>query len=123
MEPLRLAAIDIGTNTIKLLVAAVEHGALTALHEDSRTTRLGEGVAKTKRLTGEALERTAEEVGRRVRQTMQEISGSQPEELPPAEDIRVVRKKLKSAQREFRKMDRAKPAKQFIKGTGDSNRL
>ena len=59
MEPLRLAAIDIGTNTLKLLVAAVEHGALTALHEDSRTTRLGEGVAKTKRLTGEALERTA----------------------------------------------------------------
>ncbi len=59
MEPLRLAAIDIGTNTIKLLVAAVESGVLRALHEDSQTTRLGEGVAKTKRLTAEAMERTA----------------------------------------------------------------
>ena len=59
MEPLRLAAIDIGTNTIKLLVAAVEDGALAPLHEDSRTTRLGEGVAKTRRLTAEAMERTA----------------------------------------------------------------
>ncbi|MBI5688365.1 MAG: Ppx/GppA family phosphatase [Verrucomicrobia bacterium] len=54
----RLAAIDIGTNTIKLLVAAVEGGTLTALHEDSQTTRLGEGVSSTKRLTPEAIERT-----------------------------------------------------------------
>lgn len=54
----RLAAIDIGTNTIKLLVAAVEGGVLTALHEDSQMTRLGEGVSQTKRLTPEAIERT-----------------------------------------------------------------
>ncbi|MCX6910692.1 MAG: Ppx/GppA phosphatase family protein [Verrucomicrobia bacterium] len=59
MTASRLAAIDIGTNTIKLLVAAVEAGTLTALHEDSQTTRLGEGVSKTKRLTPEAIERTA----------------------------------------------------------------
>jgi len=59
MTPSRLAAIDIGTNTIKLLVAAVEAGTLIALHEDSQTTRLGEGVAKTKQLTAEAIERTA----------------------------------------------------------------
>lgn len=51
------------------------------------------------------LESAAEEVGRRVRRTMQEISGNQPEALPPAGDIKVVRKKLKSAQRVFRKMD------------------
>jgi exopolyphosphatase/guanosine-5'-triphosphate,3'-diphosphate pyrophosphatase len=54
----RLASIDIGTNTIKLLVAAVDNGALTTLHEDSRTTRLGEGVATTKRLAPDAIERT-----------------------------------------------------------------
>lgn len=54
----RLAAIDIGTNTIKLLVAAVEVDAITALHEDSQTTRLGEGVATTKRLAPAAIERT-----------------------------------------------------------------
>ncbi len=88
-----------------------------------RITQTEAKIRKESRRGQQALERTAEEVGRRVRQTMQEISGNQPEELPPAEDIRVVRKKLKSAQREFRKMDRAKPAKQIIKGTGDSNRL
>ena len=59
MTPDRLAAIDIGTNTVKLLVAAVEDGALAALYEESRTTRLGEGVAKTRQLTAEAIERTA----------------------------------------------------------------
>ncbi|MFA5192439.1 MAG: Ppx/GppA phosphatase family protein [Verrucomicrobiia bacterium] len=55
----RLAAIDIGTNTIKLLVAATKDGALAALHEDSQTTRLGENVSATKRLAPEAIERTA----------------------------------------------------------------
>ena len=35
MTPDRLAAIDIGTNTIKLLVAVVKDGALTALYEDA----------------------------------------------------------------------------------------
>jgi exopolyphosphatase / guanosine-5'-triphosphate,3'-diphosphate pyrophosphatase len=58
MEPLRLAAIDIGTNTIKLLVAAVDAGGIVALHENSQTTRLGEGVAQTKRLAPAAIERT-----------------------------------------------------------------
>ena len=55
-----------------------------------------------------SLETTAEEVGRRVRHTMEEISGNRPEELSPAQDIKVVRKKLKSAHREFRKLDRPK---------------
>ncbi len=59
MTPDRLAAIDIGTNTIKLLVAAVDARALIALYEDSQTTRLGEGVSKTKQLTPEAIERTS----------------------------------------------------------------
>jgi exopolyphosphatase/guanosine-5'-triphosphate,3'-diphosphate pyrophosphatase len=58
MEPTRLAAIDIGTNTIKLLVAAFDGRQLVALHEDSQTTRLGERVAETKRLAPEAIERT-----------------------------------------------------------------
>jgi len=58
MEPVRLAAIDIGTNTIKLLVAAFDGRQCVALHEDSQTTRLGERVAQTKRLAPEAIERT-----------------------------------------------------------------
>jgi exopolyphosphatase/guanosine-5'-triphosphate,3'-diphosphate pyrophosphatase len=55
----RLAALDIGTNTVKLLVVARDGGKLTPLLEDSQTTRLGEGVDKTARLLPEAIERTA----------------------------------------------------------------
>ena len=43
------------------------------------------------------LERTAEDVGREVRRTMVKISGRRPEELPAAEDIKEVHKKLKSS--------------------------
>jgi exopolyphosphatase / guanosine-5'-triphosphate,3'-diphosphate pyrophosphatase len=39
-----VAAIDQGTNTTRLLVAAVENGRLEELHRETRITRLGEGV-------------------------------------------------------------------------------
>ncbi len=55
-----------------------------------------------------ALERTAENVGRKVRHTMIEISGKRPENLPPAEDIKQVHKKLKSSHREIKKLDKSK---------------
>ena len=51
------------------------------------------------------LETAAETVGRRVRQTMVKTSGSRPESLPPAEDIKEVHKKLKFANRGMRKLD------------------
>jgi DNA-damage-inducible protein D len=72
-----------------------------------RITQTEAKIRNERRRGQPALENAAEEVGRRVRRTMQEISGNQPEELPPAGDIRTVRKQLKSAQREFRKLDRA----------------
>ena len=83
-----------------------------------RITQTEAKIRKENRRGQQSLEHAAEEVGRRVRQTMQEISGNQPEALPPAEDIRAVRKKLKSAQREFRKMDQTRPAKQLTDGAG-----
>jgi DNA-damage-inducible protein D len=55
-----------------------------------------------------ALERAAEGVGKKVRQTMIEISGKRPEDLPPAEDIKEVHKKLKTSHREIKKLDKAK---------------
>jgi DNA-damage-inducible protein D len=73
-----------------------------------RITQTEAKIRKENRRGQQSLERAAEDVGRRVRQTMQEISGNQPENLSRAEDIKIVRKKLKSAQREFRKLD--KPA-------------
>jgi DNA-damage-inducible protein D len=54
-----------------------------------------------------ALEKAAHQVGRKVRSTMIEISGRRPEDLPPAEDIKQVHKKLKSSHREIRKLDKS----------------
>lgn len=55
----RLAAIDIGTNTILLLVAGVEgHGRIIPLQDVEQTTRLGRELAKTGRLHPDALEKT-----------------------------------------------------------------
>jgi len=73
-----------------------------------RVTQTEEKI-RAERIRGQGpLERTAEDVGRRVRKTMIEISGKRPEELPPAEDIKEVHKKLKSSHREIRKLDKPK---------------
>jgi exopolyphosphatase/guanosine-5'-triphosphate,3'-diphosphate pyrophosphatase len=56
---MRVATIDIGTNTVLLLVA--ERGAdgtLRAVEERATITRLGEGVDRSKRLAPAAIERT-----------------------------------------------------------------
>jgi exopolyphosphatase/guanosine-5'-triphosphate,3'-diphosphate pyrophosphatase len=56
---MRVATIDIGTNTVLLLVAErAADGALHAVEERATITRLGEGVDRTKRLTPAAIERT-----------------------------------------------------------------
>ncbi|MFF4170954.1 exopolyphosphatase [Streptomyces sp. NPDC001744] len=56
----RVAGIDCGTNSIRLLVADVdpETGGLTELDRRMRIVRLGQGVDRTGRLAPEALERT-----------------------------------------------------------------
>ncbi len=56
----RLAVIDLGTNSIRLLVAryAAQDGTLTDLSRDLVLTRLGQGVDRTGRIAPEALDRT-----------------------------------------------------------------
>ncbi|WP_250290846.1 Ppx/GppA phosphatase family protein [Streptomyces atroolivaceus] len=56
----RVAAIDCGTNSIRLLVADVDPatGGFTELDRRMRIVRLGQGVDRTGRLAPEALERT-----------------------------------------------------------------
>jgi exopolyphosphatase/guanosine-5'-triphosphate,3'-diphosphate pyrophosphatase len=56
----RVAAVDCGTNSIRLLVADVDPAAGTLTDLDRRMTvvRLGQGVDRTGRLAPEALERT-----------------------------------------------------------------
>jgi exopolyphosphatase/guanosine-5'-triphosphate,3'-diphosphate pyrophosphatase len=46
----RVAAVDIGTNSTRLLVADVDDGRITDLARETRVTRLGEGVDKRRRL-------------------------------------------------------------------------
>lgn len=54
------------------------------------------------------LERTAETVGKAVRDTMISISGTRPESLPPARNIKEVKSDLKASSREFQKLDKPK---------------
>ena len=60
MSTSRVAAIDCGTNSLRLLVADVDPGAGTLTDVDRRMeiVRLGQGVDSTGRLAPEALERT-----------------------------------------------------------------
>jgi exopolyphosphatase / guanosine-5'-triphosphate,3'-diphosphate pyrophosphatase len=46
----RVAAVDLGTNTTRLLVADVADGRIEELHRETRITRLGEGVDRRRRL-------------------------------------------------------------------------
>jgi exopolyphosphatase / guanosine-5'-triphosphate,3'-diphosphate pyrophosphatase len=58
---MRLATIDLGTNTVRLLVADVEPGARRwrVVEAEQRVTRLGEGLAASGRLREAAAARTA----------------------------------------------------------------
>src|SRR6185503_19221890 len=54
----RVASIDVGTNTVLLLVAEGDAKAPRAVVERATITRLGAGVDRTGRLAPEAIERT-----------------------------------------------------------------
>jgi exopolyphosphatase / guanosine-5'-triphosphate,3'-diphosphate pyrophosphatase len=60
----RVAAVDVGTNSIRLLVAEERDGDLFDLARDMVITRLGQGVDRTGRLDPEAVERTMDVLGR-----------------------------------------------------------
>ena len=48
---MRIATIDVGTNTALLLIADIQGGVMTPLREEQRFARLGEGVDRTGRIT------------------------------------------------------------------------
>jgi exopolyphosphatase / guanosine-5'-triphosphate,3'-diphosphate pyrophosphatase len=75
MEPIhpdetagRVAAIDQGTNSIRLLVAEPAEGGFTELVRDLVITRLGQGVDATGHLDPAALDRTVAQLARYCRQ-------------------------------------------------------
>ena len=55
---MRVAAVDCGTNSVRLLVADLVDGEQRALHREMRVVRLGQGVDRTGELATEALART-----------------------------------------------------------------
>jgi len=59
METVRRAVIDVGTNSIKLLVADVSGRDVQPVLEESRQTRLGKGFYETHRLQPETIAHTA----------------------------------------------------------------
>lgn len=56
---MRVAVVDIGTNTTRVLVADVQDGHVKELARETNVTRLGEGVDSTGRLADAAIERVA----------------------------------------------------------------
>ncbi|OBH92871.1 Ppx/GppA phosphatase family protein [Mycobacterium sp. E2733] len=54
----RLAGIDCGTNSIRLLIADVSDGRLHDVHRETRIVRLGQGVDATGQFAPEAISRT-----------------------------------------------------------------
>jgi exopolyphosphatase/guanosine-5'-triphosphate,3'-diphosphate pyrophosphatase len=56
-EPARVAVVDLGTNSTRLLVAEVRDGAVDELVRRTTVTRLGEGVDATGRLSDAATDR------------------------------------------------------------------
>jgi len=58
----RRAVIDVGTNSVKLLVADVIGREVRPVHEESKQTRLGKNFYESHRLQPEAIAKTAEAV-------------------------------------------------------------
>lgn len=73
----RVASIDIGTNSVLLLIAEGDDSGARPLVERATITRLGQGVDKTRRLAPEAIDRTLDCLSRYA----EEIRAAAPAEL------------------------------------------
>ena len=74
------AAVDIGSNSVRLKIARLQRHRLHAIHEDREVTRLGEGVFKTGFLDPESMAETVK-VLRRFHRATQQVA---------ADTVRVV---------------------------------
>jgi exopolyphosphatase / guanosine-5'-triphosphate,3'-diphosphate pyrophosphatase len=65
------AAIDIGSNSVRLKISRLQAGRLKEIHEDREVTRLGEGVFSSGLLSPESMSQTVQ-VLRRFNRAVQE---------------------------------------------------
>src|SRR5437660_3005869 len=70
------AAVDIGSNSVRLKIARLQAGRLHPLHEDREVTRLGEGVFDSGFLTPESIAETVKVLRRFHRATQQIVTDS-----------------------------------------------
>lgn len=68
------AAVDIGSNSVRLKIARLQAGRLRPLHEDREVTRLGEGVFRSGFLTPESMAETVKVLRRFHRATQQIVT-------------------------------------------------
>jgi exopolyphosphatase / guanosine-5'-triphosphate,3'-diphosphate pyrophosphatase len=68
------AAVDIGSNSVRLKVARLQRGRLRSLHEDREVTRLGEGAFRSGFLTPESMAETVKVLRRFHRSTQQIVT-------------------------------------------------
>src|ERR1700675_3814341 len=68
------AAVDIGSNSVRLKIARLQAGRLRALHEDREVTRLGEGVFGSGFLTPDSIAETVKVLRRFHRATQQIVT-------------------------------------------------
>ena len=69
--PEKVASIDIGTNTILLLIAKVEGGRIHPLHEIETVARLGEGLQKDGILLQEAMDRAIQTLAQYLKRSQE----------------------------------------------------
>ena len=70
-SPEKVASIDIGTNTILLLIAQVEGGKIHPLHEIETVARLGEGLQKNGILLQEAMDRVIQTLAQYLKRSQE----------------------------------------------------
>src|SRR5579863_5930708 len=68
------AAVDIGSNSVRLKIARLSGGRLRPIHEDREVTRLGEGVFRSGFLTPESMAETVKVLRRFHRATQQVVT-------------------------------------------------
>src|SRR6267154_192413 len=68
------AAVDIGSNSVRLKIARLTRGRLRSIHEDREVTRLGDGVFRSGFLTPESMAETVKVLRRFHRATQQVVT-------------------------------------------------